>query len=287
MKIETQSLNVCLQSGIKVKDGFYRISVFFLFTFACCVSNAQEGTSTFAWPEGKKVAVSLTFDDARLSQVDNGIPLLDRFGVKATFYVTPDPMLRRIDGWRKAVNNGHEIGNHSLTHPCTGNFSWSRDNALEDYSLKRMKKDIDSASEIVRRELGIQPVSFAFPCGQTFIGRGKNTKSYIPLIATMFETGRGWLNEGPNDPLFCDLSQLTGMELDNKSFDEIRRLIESAKSKGQWLVLAGHEMGNEGPQTSLLATIEAICQYASDPANGIWIANVHEVASYVRNARKE
>lgn len=150
-----------------------------------------------------------------------------------------------------------------------------------------MKKDIDSASEIVRRELGIQPVSFAFPCGQTFIGRGKNTRSYIPLIATMFETGRGWLNEGPNDPLFCDLSQLTGMELDNKSFDEIRRLIESAKSKGQWLVLAGHEMGNEGPQTSLLATIEAICQYASDPANGIWIANVHEVASYVRNARKE
>lgn len=233
------------------------------------------------------MAVSLTFDDARLSQVDNGIPLLDRFGVKATFYVTPDPMLRRIDGWRKAVNNGHEIGNHSLTHPCTGNFSWSRDNALEDYSLKRMKKDIDSASEIVRRELGIQPVSFAFPCGQTFIGRGKNTRSYIPLIATMFETGRGWLNEGPNDPLFCDLSQLTGMELDNKSFDEIRRLIESAKSKGQWLVLAGHEMGNEGPQTSLLATIEAICQYASDPANGIWIANVHEVASYVRNARKE
>ena len=39
------------------------------------------------WPEGKKTALSLTFDDARLSQVDQGLPLLDAYGVKATFYV--------------------------------------------------------------------------------------------------------------------------------------------------------------------------------------------------------
>ena len=42
--------------------------------------------SEFKWPEGKKMAISLTFDDARLSQADLGIPLLDKYGVKATFY---------------------------------------------------------------------------------------------------------------------------------------------------------------------------------------------------------
>ena len=39
------------------------------------------------WLEGKTAALSLTFDDARLSQVDQGLPLLDAYGVKATFYV--------------------------------------------------------------------------------------------------------------------------------------------------------------------------------------------------------
>ena len=37
------------------------------------------------WLEGKTAALSLTFDDARLSQVDQGLPLLDAYGVKATF----------------------------------------------------------------------------------------------------------------------------------------------------------------------------------------------------------
>jgi beta-glucosidase len=77
------------------------------------------------------------------------------------------------------------------------------------------------------------------------------------------------------------------MELDGKSFEQIKNLIEEAKSKGQWLVLAGHEMNEGGFQTSLLSTIEAICKYASDPANGIWIDNVHNIASYVKAKRGE
>jgi len=63
----------------------------------------------FIWPEGIKAGVSLTFDDARLSQIDKGIPLLDKHGVKATFYVSPLQMMKRIEKWKEAVANGHEI----------------------------------------------------------------------------------------------------------------------------------------------------------------------------------
>ena len=250
-------------------------------------TNAIQKKSDFQWPEGIKMALSLTFDDARLSQVDKGIPLLDKYGVKATFYVSPDNMIQKLDGWKKAVSNGHDIGNHSLLHPCTGNFDFSRDKALEDYTLQKMDVELDSANNILKKTLGFRPVSFAFPCGQSFVGRGNMTRSYIPLISAKFETGRGWLNEGPNNPAFCDLSQLTGMELDGKSFEQIKALIESAKSMGQWLVLAGHEMNEGGFQTSLLSTIEAICKYASDTANGIWIDNVHNIALYIKEKRGE
>ncbi len=273
---------------------FVCIAVLLRFVFFISMSHAQSydaGTvqkkSAFSWPEGKKMALSLTFDDARLSQPDLGIPLLDKYGVKATFYVSPDNMMQRLEGWKKAVKDGHDIGNHSLLHPCTGNFDWSRGKALENYTLLKMNRELDSANSIIKSELGIVPVSYAYPCGQKFVGRGEMTKSYIPVIASKFESGRGWLDEGPNDPAFCDMAQLTGIELDGKSFDQVKELIESAKSKGLWLVLAGHEMNEGGVQTSLLPTIEAICRYATDPANGIWIDDVHAVASYIKEKRGE
>lgn len=262
--------------------------------FICGIAQAQTVKTyippnklDFKWPEGKKVALSLTFDDARLTQVDKGIPLLDKYGVKATFYVSPGSLMRRTDAWKKAVSNGHEVGNHSVLHPCTGNFSFSRDHALEDYTLLRMNKELDSANSIIKNVLGIDAVSFAYPCGQTYVGKGKTLKSYIPLIASKFETGRLWLSESANDPAFCDLAQLAGMELDGKSFEQIKKLIDDAKAKGHWLVLAGHEMNDGGRQTSLLSTLEAICQYAMDPANEIWIDNVHNIAAYVREQRGE
>lgn len=263
-----------------------------ILTLSCEISTAQayltdqnRERSDFQWPEGKKMALSLTFDDARLSQIDNGIPLFDKFNVKATFYVSRNNMLQRLEGWKKAVKNGHDIGNHALLHPCTINYGWPQEAALENYDLHRMLAELDSATLVINDLLGIKPYSFAYPCGQTFVGKGVNLKSYIPIVASMFESGRLWLSEGPNDPVFCDMAQLTGMELDGKSFDQIRTLIETAAKKGSWLILAGHEINNGGYQTSLLSTIEAICRYAADPANGIWLDNVHNIASYVRSKR--
>lgn len=239
----------------------------------------------FNWPEGKKMAISLTFDDARLSQIDKGLPILDSHGVKATFYVSPELMIQRLDGWEMAVANGHDIGNHTLLHPCTGNFFWSREKALEDYTLVKMSNELDSASRFIKSVLGVNPVSFGYPCGQTYVGRAQQTRSYVPLVSAMFASGRTWMNEGPNDPERCDFGKLTGMELDGKSFDQILSLIETARESGSWLILAGHEMDEGGLQTSLLSTIDSLCSYASDPKNGIWIDNVANVASYVREQR--
>ena len=269
------------------------ITLIFLYSWLFSGITSAQGYDTgqnktaghFQWPEGKKMALSLTFDDARLTQIDKGIPLLDNYGVKATFYVSPGAMKQRLDGWKKAAVNGHDIGNHSMVHPCSGNFLWSRHKALEDYTIRKMRNELDSANKVIKNLLGVDPVSFGYPCGQKYIGRGKKTRSYIPLISKMFETGRGWLDEAPNDPSYCDMAKLYGMELDGKSFEQILKLIETTKNQGGWLILAGHEMNDSGHQTSHLSTIEALCKYATDPSNGIWIDNVHNIASYVNSVR--
>jgi peptidoglycan-N-acetylglucosamine deacetylase len=235
----------------------------------------------FHWPAGKQMALSLSFDDARFSQVEKGIPLLDQYGISGTFYVSPGAILERVEEWKDAVDAGHDIGNHTLVHPCSGNFPWARDKALENYTLEEMANELDSASSLIHSVLGIRPSSFAYSCGQTFVGRGVDTRSYVPLVAERFETGRDWMNEGPNDPVFCDLARLNGTELDGKSFQEALQLIKEAREQGAWLIFAGHEMNDGGVQTSLLSTIDSICRYASDPANGIWIDNVTNIGRYV------
>lgn len=260
--------------------------LYFCIVFLICskISSAQE--SAFIWPQGKKMAISLSFDDARASQVDTGTGLLDAYNVKATFYVQPLTVKNRLEGWKKAAAGGHEIGNHSISHPCSGNFLWSRENALEDYTLKQMRGQLKAANKQIEELLGVKPEVFAYPCGQTYVGRGKNTQSYIPLVADIFISGRGWLAESPNDPAFCDMAQLTGIEMDGKDFEDILPLIKSAQQAGQWVVLAGHEMGNSGPQTTRLAMLKKLIEYAQDPANEIWIAPVGTVAKYVNEHRK-
>ena len=199
--------------------------------------------------------------------------------------MVPNSVKQRLEGWKKAVANGHEIGNHSFNHPCTGNFPWSRQKAIENYTLKKMRNELILTNKAIKELLGVEAEVFAYPCGQTYIGRGENTKSYVPVVSKLFLSGRGWLDEGPNAPQFCDLAQLTGMEMDGKDFDQILPLIENAKKSGAWLVLAGHEMGGSGNQTTRLSMLKKLIEYAQNPANGIWIAPVGTVAKYIKGQK--
>ena len=246
---------------------------------------AQQVAPAFGWPTGKRVAVSLSFDDARASQVEGGTALLDRYGVKATFYVVPSAVEKKLEGWKQAAASGHEIGNHSLNHPCSGNFAWARGKALEDYTIDQMRRELTDANRRITELLGVTPESFAYPCGQTFVGRGVGTQSYVPVAASVFVTARGWLDEAPNDPSYVDFAQLTGIESDGKDFEQILAIVEAARQTGSWVVLAGHDIGKSGPQTTRVAMLERLCAYANDPSNGVWMAPVGTVAKYVRDRR--
>ncbi len=239
----------------------------------------------FVWPAGKRAAVSLTFDDARLSQLDAGIPILDASGFKATFYISTERAQERLSEWRDVLATGHEIGNHSMRHPCTGNFPWAREKALEDYTLAQMAAELDEANARIEAMLGVRPVTFAYPCGQKYVGRGRELRSYVPLVAERFLAGRGWRDEGANDPAFCDPAQLMTVEFDGLRFEQLKVLVDQAAEQGFWLVLCGHEIGSGGRQTTRIDTLRAFCEYARDPRNGLWVDTAANVTHYVLEHR--
>lgn len=248
-------------------------------------SRTSLAQQSFAWPEGQRGALSLTFDDARLSQIDLGMDALARQNTKATFYVQPGNIEKRLEGWKKMAAAGHEIANHTMVHPCSGNFPWARSKALEDYSLQKMNDELVEANNHIKTLLGVMPVSYAYTCGQTFVGRGLDARSYIPVVASLFLTGRSAYDETPNDPLFCDFAQLASFDMDAKSFDQLLPILEQTKKQGGWLILMGHEMNKDGAQTTRLDTLEKLIAFARAPENKLWNAPVVTIAKYVQQQR--
>jgi peptidoglycan/xylan/chitin deacetylase (PgdA/CDA1 family) len=195
-------------------------------------------------------------------------------------------MVKQVEGWKKIVARGHEIGNHSDTHPCSGNFPWSRNNALEEYTLARLEEDFARAGREIEKLVGVNPVTFAYPCGSKYVGRGEGTQSYVPLIAKRFLAGRGFRDEAANDPAYADFAQLLGVDSDGMTFEEMRDLVKRAEAHSGWLVFAGHEIGKPGNQTTEIAQLERFLAWAKDPANGVWVDTVETIARYVQKRRE-
>lgn len=68
--------------------------------------------------------LSISFDAAWGSEFTRGIlDILDQYEIKTTFFVVQFWVEENPEMAREIVNRGHEIGNHSATHPEVGNLS--------------------------------------------------------------------------------------------------------------------------------------------------------------------
>lgn len=239
------------------------------------------------YPQGARNAISITFDDARATQLSHGVPILERHNVKATFYVVPKFVETNLEGWKGVVKAGHEIGNHTSSHLCTGNFQWLRDlNAgLEQVDLAWLEQDILHASQSLKAQLGTDIKSFAYPCGQTFVGRGSEVKSYVPLVAKHFETGRRWMDETGNNPGYVDFAQLTSLPMDGRTYEQIIEMIEYFRTNNAWIILAGHEVGQLAQYSTDADVLEKLLVYLNEPKNGYWVAPVSKVAELIKAQR--
>jgi hypothetical protein len=150
-----------------------------------------------------------------------------------------------------------------------------------------MEDELLDANDELARLLGVTPTTFAYPCGQTFVGRGQDVRSYVPLVARHFAVGRAAFNETHNAPAFCDLAQAFARDGDGKGFDELRAMVEQAVADGGWLILLGHEIGDGVGlrQVTDAATLGKLCRWCLGPAGGIWLDTVAAVGQYVGAAR--
>ena len=83
----------------------------------------------------------LTFDDGPDEKVTPYlINVLEKFNIKATFFVIGNQAKKHPELVKLIINNGHKIGNHSFSH--LNGFSTNSNTYLED--VEQAKKYIDS-----------------------------------------------------------------------------------------------------------------------------------------------
>lgn len=152
-------------------------------------------------------------------------------------------------------------------------------NALEDYSLERIAAEIDAASARIDTLLGVRPESFAYPCGQSFVGRGERRTSYAPLVARRFVAGRGYMSESSNDPRGCDFAHLDAYLIDGLDAGQLVGIVDQA-GDNRWVVLVGHDVGEGGHQTVPVESLEALCRRLVGP--DVWVAPVAEIAKRLK-----
>jgi peptidoglycan-N-acetylglucosamine deacetylase len=107
-------------------------------------------------PAAARGEMAITIDDGPEPAVTSAVlDLLDRHGVKATFFCIGERAMRYPDLCRETVDRGHAVENHSLRH--RHNFAL--------LGLRGFVQELEAAQETLAAITGIRPLFFRAPAG--------------------------------------------------------------------------------------------------------------------------
>ena len=138
------------------------------------------GPSVWRAKPGNKT-VALTFDDGPSAATPEILKILAQYGVPATFFQCGVNVLRAPELTLATHSAGHEIGNHSHTHP---NFALKRPSFIADEFVR--------AQDVIASCTGVVPTLLRAPYGVRWFGF-RAMQERLGLRGVMWTViGRDW-----------------------------------------------------------------------------------------------
>lgn len=209
--------------------------------------------------------VSFTFDDVHASAATTGAEILERHGVRGTYYVAgslvgteaPERTAASLDQCLALHRRGHELGCHSFAHVPVARHGGAGLAA----DLARNAAFFGAAGRrLAGEEVALR--NFAYPLNTTSL----SAKRQLERAFTTCRGGVPGLNEG-----IVDLGFLRAVEIhdDGIDADRVRAWIDQAKRRSAWLIFFTHGV-QEDPQpwrctpelfeTSVVSALDAGCE---------------------------
>jgi peptidoglycan/xylan/chitin deacetylase (PgdA/CDA1 family) len=227
------------------------------------------------WPKNTRTAVSLSYDDALNSQLEHAVPALDKYDIQASFYLiaAADPLRERMGEWRDLAAGGHELGNHTIYHACSGSLpdrDWvSEDNDLDSRSIEQMRSEVLAANTFLQALDGLQERTFTPPCDDLMVKDG----NYLAAVSQYFVAIKGQSNgmrEGTS-PLYMPAGE-SGQEL----IDYVKKNTKD----GMLLNILFHGVGGDFLSVSAEAH-EELLRFLADNRDIYWTDTYINIMRYV------
>jgi peptidoglycan-N-acetylglucosamine deacetylase len=119
--------------------------------------------------------VAFTFDDGPSHNTNKIISILNKYGVRATFFLLGTNINNNLDVLNNLYNSGMEIGNHSYSHKL-----------LTRLSKEKVEEEFNKTSELIYNNISIYPTVFRPSYGSV----NKKIKSVVkgPIILWNIDT---------------------------------------------------------------------------------------------------
>jgi len=219
--------------------------------------------------DGHKAAIALTYDDSVHSQLDIVIPQLDAAGLKGTFFLMGRQVGDQVPRWKAAANEGHELGNHSVNHPCAnGSYDMPAQYTSEAYSVDVLLTEIGVMNGFLQAMDGKPAHAFATPCDQHIVGGQDYLEPMQKARAATFIRDRRTMPETVVYTGFVD-----------KSGGEMIAWVESVVRDGKAGVIVFHGVGGDYLNVSGDAHRQLV-EYLKAHEKEIWTTTFSNVMSH-------
>lgn len=247
------------------------------------VSTAQENNTLW---NGKESAVVLSYDDALNVHLDIVMPQLEEQGFYGTFYVPPkaETMHSRQADWRAAATIGHELGNHTLFHPCDGSKEgreWvESDYDLSTYSVNRITNEIIVANAFLQAIDGKTERTFAYTCGDVDAGG----ISFVDTVKKYFPAARG-VTRNYNVVDSTDWYNINCFSMKGHSGEEMIQIVEQGIKNKALTVFLFHGVGGEHSLNVDEEAHQMLIDYLQAQSDKVWIGTMLDATKLLKNIK--
>jgi peptidoglycan/xylan/chitin deacetylase (PgdA/CDA1 family) len=179
--------------------------------------------------------VSFTFDDAPESAHSRGAAMLERSGVRGTYYIatalmglrTPDWTVIGRDGVADLHVRGHEIALHTHRHQ-----------AVDRLTAQEFRADLEeNRAELQRIHSAIDPQNFAYPFGMAAFARKRQLSSLVRSSRGV----KAGINAGAFDAQFLKCVELADARLTSTNLEYC---LDAVAAQNGWLVFLSHDVSD-------------------------------------------